>query len=267
MQILQVRLVLVIKKIFRMKLLLIFFISILTFLKPAAQDVNTVVKEADRLEAIPDEIAALSKFKEALKIKPTHLHALSKCSELCSRIGQRQTNSKLRDEYYLAAKIYAQTALKIDSTNSEANTSMAIMLGRSTLTKSGKEKVASAKDLKKYVEAAIKSDPNNFLAWHVLGRWHYEISNLNMVERAAVKLFYGGFPPSSLKESIAAFEKSKALTSGFILNYFELAKAYHRNNQTDKAIATLNEMMRLPNHTEDDPTIKANGKKLLDDWK
>jgi hypothetical protein len=88
-----------------------------------------------------------------------------------------------------------------------------------------------------------------------------------MVERAAVKLFYGGFPPSSLKESIAAFERSKAITSGFILNYLELAKAYHRNNQDDKAIALLNEMLLLPNHTEDDPAIKEKGKKLINDWK
>jgi tetratricopeptide (TPR) repeat protein len=250
-----------------MKWLLIFFFSILTFLKPAAQDINAIVREADRLEAVPNEIAALAKFKEALRIKPTHIHALSKSSELCSRIGQRQTNTKLRDDYYKAARVYAETALMVDSTSSEANTSMAIMLGRSTLTKSGKEKVASAKDLKKHVEAAIKSDPNNFLAWHVLGRWHYEISNLNMVERAAVKVFYGGFPPSSLKEGIKAFEKAKALTPGFILNYIELAKAYHRNNQNDKAITLLNEMMQLPNHTEDDPTIKVTGKKLLEDWK
>ncbi|MGF2412962.1 MAG: tetratricopeptide repeat protein, partial [Ferruginibacter sp.] len=247
--------------------LLVFLISILTFLKPVAQDVNAIVKEADRLEAIPDELAALSKFKEALRVKPIHLHALSKSSELCSRIGQRQTNTKLRDDYYKAAKVYAETALMVDSTNSEANTSMAIMLGRSTLTKSGKEKVASAKDLKKHVDAAIKSDPNNFLAWHVLGRWHYEISNLNMIERAAVKVFYGGFPASSLKEGIKAFEKTKALAPGFILNYVELAKAYHRNNQKDKAKILLNEMMLLPNHTQDDPTIKETGKKLLEDWK
>ena len=239
----------------------------LTCLKPAAQDVAAIVKEADRLEALPDEHGALLKFIEAIKLQPTHLHALSKGSELCSRIGQRQTNTKMRDDYYAAAKVYAENALKIDPTYSEANTAMAIMLGRTTLTKSGKEKVIAAKDLKKYVDAAIKSNPLNFLGWHVLGRWHYEISNLNMIERAAVKVFYGGFPASSLKEGIKAFEKTKALASGFILNYVELAKAYHRNNQKDKAKALLNEMMLLPNHTQDDPTIKETGKKLLQDWK
>jgi tetratricopeptide (TPR) repeat protein len=249
-----------------MKLIVVFLFSILTFLKPAAQDIATIIKEADRLEAKPDEEAALLKFKEALKISPTHLHALSKSSELCSRIGQRQTNSKMRDDYYKAAIIYAQTALLVDSLNSDAHTAMAIALGRSTLTKSGKEKVSSAKDIKKHVDAAIKTDPSNFLAWHVLGRWHYEISNLSFVEKTAVKVFYGGFPASSIKLGIAAFEKVKALAPGFILNYLELAKAYHRNNQNNKAAALLNQMLLLPNHTEDDPAIKETGKKFLKDW-
>ena len=109
-----------------MKLVVAIIISILTFFNAVAQDVVAIVKEADRLEAVPDELAALAKFKEALRVKPTHIHALSKSSELCSRIGQRQTNTKVRDEYYKAAKIYAETALMVDSTNSEANTSMAI---------------------------------------------------------------------------------------------------------------------------------------------
>lgn len=249
-----------------MPFLSVLLISFLTFLQPAQQDINAIIKEADRLEMLPDEQGAFLKFKEALKVQPTNLHALSKCSELCSRIGQRQANTKTRDDYYTAARIYAETALRIDSTNSEANTSMAIMLGRTTLTKSGKEKVIAAKDLKKHVDAAIKSNPANFLAWHVLGRWHYEISSLNFVERAAVKMFYGGFPPSSLKEGIKAFEKAKALTPGFMLNYLELAKAYHRNDEKVKAKATINAMLLLPNHTEDDATIKETGKQLLKDW-
>ncbi|MEI7737031.1 MAG: hypothetical protein WCI49_16290 [Ferruginibacter sp.] len=249
-----------------MKLLAIVLISFLSILQPPASDINVLIKEADRLELLPDEQGAFSKYKEVLKLQAGNLHALSKCSELCSRIGQRQTDTKLRDDYYTAAKIYAETALKIDPLHSEANTSMAIMLGRTTLTKSGKEKVIAAKDLKKHVDAAIKTNPANFLAWHVLGRWHYEISSLNFVEKAAVKMFYGGFPPSSLKEGIAAFEKAKSLMPGFILNYLEMAKAYHRNGEDVKAKDILNQMLLLPNHTEDDVTIKATGRKFLKDW-
>ena len=106
----------------------------------------------------------------------------------------------------------------------------------------------------------------NFKAWHVLGRWNYELSTLNMLERGAVKILFGGLPKASLTESIMAFEKSKSLAAGFILNYFEMARAYKKNDQRDKAIGTLTAMLLLPNQTEDDETIKTDGRKLLKQW-
>ena len=88
-----------------------------------------------------------------------------------------------------------------------------------------------------------------------------------MFEKAAVKVFFGGLPPASLKESINAFERAQAITSGqLILNNLELAKAYKRDGQKEKAISLLKIMMTLPIHTEDDPMLKAEGEKLLREW-
>jgi hypothetical protein len=83
----------------------VFFLLLLTtsFNSVFAQDINTVIKEADHLEAIPDEKAAFQKFRDVLKIQPINLYALTKCSELCSRIGYREKDSKSRDNYYNAA--------------------------------------------------------------------------------------------------------------------------------------------------------------------
>ena len=241
----------------------IFCVALLCFFKVHAQDVALLTKDAVRLETLPDENAAFLKYKEILKIQPVNICALSKCSELCSRIGKRQANKKLMADYYEAAKTYAGIALKLDPNNSEANCVMAIAVGRSTLNKGGKEKIGSAKEVKRYVDMAIKNDPQNFKAWHVLGRWNYELSNLNMIERTAAKILYGDVPTGSIKLAIQAFEKSNSITSGFILNYLELAKAYNKNDETSKAIATLNKMLQLPNHTEDDPSIKEEGRRLL----
>lgn len=240
----------------------------LVYLSPVwAQDITVMNKEGDRLEYLPNEKAALAKFKEVLKIQPVNIYALNKCSELCSRIGKRQTDPKMIEDYYGAAKTYAAIALKVNPNNAESNCVMAIALGRSSLNRSGKEKINSAKEIKKYVDAAIKNDPNNFKAWHVLGRWHYEISNLNGFERAAVKVFFGGLPAASLKQSIIAFEKAQSITSGFILNYFEMAKAYEKNGQTSKAIQILTQMLTVKNQTEDDPVIKESAKKLIREWR
>ena len=250
-----------------MKLLFVFSFILYPFFFTVAQDVNSLLKEADRLEAVPDEMASFHKFREVLKIQPLNIYALSKCSELCSRIAKRQTNTKVRDDYYSAAKTYASIALKINPNSSAANCSMAMVLGRSSLARTGKEKIENAREVKKYVDLAIKNDPQNFIAWHILGRWHYEVNNLSLIEKAAVKLLYGGMPKATLKESINAFEKTRAIAPGFLLNYFEMAKAYKENGKKEKAIAYLNYMLTLPNHTEDDPAIKEDGRKLLAEWK
>lgn len=232
----------------------------------SVQDIEALIKEGDRLESVPNEKAAFAKFKEVLRLQPSNIYSLNKASELCSRIGKRQAVAKLSEDYYSAAKTYASLALKINPTNSESNCVMAIALGRSSLNKSGKEKIISAKEIRKHADLAIKYDPRNFKAWHVLGRWHYELSNLNILERTAVKLLYGGLPFASLTESIKAFEKANSITDGFLLNYLEMAKAYKMNNQKDKAVAALRKMLTLPNHTEDDPAIKESGRRLLKDW-
>lgn len=243
------------------------FLCIFSGIFSYAQDINALIKEGNRLEAVPDERAAFHKFKEVLKLKATNIYALNKCSELCSRIGQRETkNTKLRDDYYTAARIYAETALKIEPNNSESNCVMAIALGRSSLAKSGKEKIITAREIKKYVDIALAYDPKNFKAWHVMGRWQFEISNLNGLERSLVKILYGGLPAASIKQSIYAFEKARTLRPEFLLNYFEMAKAYKDNDNEAKAIAYLQLMVTLPNQTEDDPNIKEMGRRLLKDW-
>ncbi len=231
-----------------------------------AQDAAEILKKAEALEAVPDEKAALDQYKALLQIKPNDVHALSKCSELCSRIGNRQADSKARDNYYAWAKNYAVAALKINAASSEANCAMAIALGRMALTKSSKEKLNSARQIKQYTDIALQQDANNYKAWHVLGKWHYELSILSMLERTIVKVFFGGLPKASINESVAAYETALKLSPGFIMNYLELAKAYRQAGEKQKAIATINAMLPLPNRTEDDAAIKEEGRALLRQW-
>jgi tetratricopeptide (TPR) repeat protein len=252
-----------IKKIFSMKnfFVLLFFLGCAAVLQ--AQDIKGVLQEAEKLENALNEKGALEKYQLAVRMNPANLLALNKCSELCSRVGNRETTQKARFDYYQAAQTFASIALKIDPQNASANCMMAIALGRLSLEKSGKEKVKAAKEIKKYADLAVKNDPLNAKAWHVIGRWQYEVSNLSFVEKAAVKVLFGGMPKSSFKEAVAAFEKAKNLSPNFVINYLELAKAYKKNGEKAKARAAINTMLQLPNTTEDDEASKTNAKKLL----
>jgi tetratricopeptide (TPR) repeat protein len=249
-----------------MKKAFAFLLFFSLFTNIIAQDVTALKQEAEKLETALNEKGALAKFQQIIKLQPANVHAINKCSELCSRIGNREATAAARITYYEAAQKYAAIALKVEPANSAANCMMAIALGRVSLEKSGKEKIKAAKEIKKYTDIALKNDPANFKAWHVLGRWNFEISNLSFIEKTAVKVLFGGVPKASFADAVKAFEKAKDLSPTFVINYFELARAYKKNNQKTKAIAALNTMLVLPNTTEDDEATKQMAKKLLKQW-
>jgi tetratricopeptide (TPR) repeat protein len=231
-----------------------------------AQDIKLLLKEAQQFEAKFNDKEALQRYIEVLRSNPDHLTALCKSSELHALLGRRQPTKEKQADYYKMARAYAEHALKVNSGNAEANFVMAFALGRIALISSSREeKINSVKDIKSYAEKAIQLDPSHYKAYHVLGKWHYEVSDLSSVERWLLKVAYGSLPKSSLDMAIRNYEKSKQLKPGFLLNYLALAKAYKRNDQDKKAIDLLNTMMKLPPTSSNDMTIKAEGKKLLED--
>lgn len=232
-----------------------------------AQDVNTLLKEARQFETSFKEKEALQKYLEVLKVQPQNLTALCKSSELYNSLGKRLASKDSQKEYYRTAKTYAQKALQVNANSVDANFAMALAMGRMAMIASGQERINAVKDIKTYAEKTIQLDPDNFKGYHVLGKWYYEVSNLNSLEKWLVKMRYGALPAASLGDAIRCFEKSKQLNPGFALNYLELARSFHRNDEEQKAIQQLEIMMKLPNANPDDATVKEQGKKLLQEWK
>jgi tetratricopeptide (TPR) repeat protein len=230
-----------------------------------AQDIPALQKEAERLEPTSEERAFL-KYQEILKLQPANINALCKSSELCSSIGRRQPDKDKKLPYFKEARRYAELALRVNPKSSEANFSMSIAMGRMALVLGGRERITAVDDIKKYAELSIKCDPSNYKPYHVLGRWHYEVSDLSGFERAIAKLFYGGVPPATLKEAIYYYEKCRSLVPDLKVNYLELAKCYHRNDEKQKAINFLNKAITMPDKIQDDSRVKEEAKQLLKQW-
>ncbi|RYZ00122.1 MAG: hypothetical protein EOO11_02685 [Chitinophagaceae bacterium] len=231
-----------------------------------AQTDGELVQLAERQESELNENGAFENFRRALHLNPSNFTALWKLSELCSRIGKRQPSTKQQQEFYVYGKSYAQRAIQVAPAAADGYYVLAVAMGRLALSQSGKQRVHSVKEIRANVEKALALNPRHGRAWHVLGKWHYEVSNLGMFEKAALKVVYGGLPAASLKESIAAYERAKLYEPNFALNFLELAKAYHRNDQDDKAIELLRILPAVPNKTLDDARIKTEGARLLKEW-
>ena len=244
------------------------FYSLLLLLSPffcLAQDITAMQKEAERLEPTSEEKAFL-KYQEILKTQPGNINALCKSSELCSSIGRRQPEKDQKLTYFKAAQKFANQALVVNPNSSEANFVMSIAMGRMAIILGGKEKIEAVDQIKKYAELSIKCDPNNYKPYHVLARWHYEVSDLSGFERTFAKVFYGGIPPASLKEAIINYEKSRSLAPELKVNYLELAKCYHRNDEKQKANDMLNKAISLPEKIQDDKRVTVDAKELLKKW-
>ncbi|HEX6432180.1 MAG TPA: hypothetical protein VF008_31025 [Niastella sp.] len=242
------------------------FLLILPF-ENNAQDINTLLKDAQQLENAFKEPEALQKYLDVYRHQPTNLIALIKISELYSMVGKHQVTKEKQKEYYRNARVYAQKALQVNANSSDANVVMALAMGRMALISSGDDKIKAIKDVKNYSEKSVQLDPNNFKGYHVLAKWHYEVSDLNSVEKWLVKVAYEALPKASLEDAIKYFEKSKQLNPSFLLNYLELAKAWHRKDNDKKARELLEIMLKMPNKIAEDPGIKAKGKKLLEEYK
>jgi len=239
------------------------FILLLWARMAFTQDFNSLIQDGAKLEKEQKELQALKKYTEAQKLKPTDLHVLYKCSELYSRIGVRETNTTSQEQYYKSSLAFAQMAYKYYPQSDDANVAMSMALGRLALTRSGKEKVSTVKEIKTYADNAIRINPKNFKAWHIIGKWNYEVSNLGFFEKTAIKLIYGGLPNSSFSESVKAYEKVKELNPYFGSNYLELAKAYQKLDDNINAQKNLKYVIAMPNYTEEDPIVKTRATQLL----
>jgi hypothetical protein len=231
-----------------------------------SQNVKGLIQDARQQESAFHENEAFLRYAEVLKLEPDNLVALCKCSELSSRIGARQTGKEKMREYFIAARNYASRALRRDSSSSDANFVMALALGRLSLIAGTRERIELARGIKKYAEISIRLDPSNFKPYHILGKWNFEVSNLNVAEKSIAKIIYGGLPPASLKQSIYYFEKSRTLNPAFLRNYLELARAYHRNNNDKKAMELLHTLLGLPNMIYDDARVKTTANELIREW-
>jgi hypothetical protein len=248
---------------FKNKLILVLLLFANVIVK--AQDVNIVLKDASNLEKQLKEPEALEKYKQAASMDPNNISALIKCTELSCSIGARQTDKNAKANFYNDAKTYAQKAFALDSNNADANYAKAVAAGKMTEIETDKKQLTEyVREIKIYGDKALSINPNHAKANYVEGKWHFDMTTLSWIKKAAIKTLYGGLPKGDIDSAIFYMEKCRKLDQYFVRNYLDLAKAYQYKNQPATALEVLNKLVKLPNRTADDAALKEEGQKLLD---
>lgn len=172
-----------------------------------------------------------------------------------------------RDSLYSVGRGWAEAAIALDSADANGHYALALVLGRLSRTRGGKERVRFARIIYDEAQRAIQIDPRHDAAYHILGMWNAEVKRLSGLTRFFAKTLFGaGFMDrASWDSAVVDMERAVALNPENIYHRLELAGVYLDVDQADKAAEQLETIASLPIGDPMDPYYKAHAAEALAD--
>ena len=182
---------------------------------------------------------------------PRYAEAQWKAAREISDVAKQLLGDSLkqrRDSLYSLGRTWAEGALRADSTDADAHFALALVLGRLSRTRGGKERVRFARIIYDEARRTVQLDPRHDGAYHILGMWNAEAKRLSSVTRFFAKTLFGaGFLNRATWDSaVVNMERAVALNPRYVYHRLELAGVYVDRAQPAKAIEQLQAIEALP---------------------
>ena len=185
-------------------------------------DVAEKVATGDAALAKFDLDGAIAAYREARQVAPADYESAWKLARALVDKGTLTKERSGQKDFYMEAERLAREAVRLDPKHSKGHTHLAIAVGKLALFEGGKRKVKLSDEVKAEVQKAIDLDPQDDLAYHVLGIWNREVAELNWILRAFAELLYGKLPEASLDTAISNFQHAAELAPDTIPHQVEL---------------------------------------------
>ena len=234
----------------------------------AAQTVEEHIHLAVQAQLARDPETARQHLEAALAEDSTSYEANWRISEVLMDIGKQtpdSVKSAERDSLYARAERYGRRAVEADSSGADGHFVLAAAIGRASLTKSSKERVRRAAEIRAEALRALEIDPEHHKTYHVLGRWNAEIMRLSGLTRFFAKTFLGGkiFNAASWDSAEVYMGKAVALAPENIYHQLDMAEILIDRGRYAEARIHLNQVVTLPIYDVMDPAYQARGEALL----
>ena len=233
--------------------------------------------DSERAEARGDSLmeafeteAAIRAYRQGLEVAPRKPSLLWRTSlALSSRAVA--TSGYGGDEALLAEAVeLAQRAVRAAPRSARAHAVLAVALGRY-----GRalgylyriEKAGTVVELGRrahgHATAALRLDPDEFIAHVFLGVYHRRLATLNPVVRTIGETFLGGWPEVSLAESARHLERAVALAPDEVTAHYELGRTYRELGRPGAARRELRKAIGLEPKDELDRVEQALAREIL----
>lgn len=192
---------------------------------------------------------------------PLYCEAYWKAAREISDVAKQLMGDSLkqrRDSLYSLGRTWAEASIRADSSVANAHFALALVLGRLSRTRGGKERVRFAKIIYDEAARAVQLDPRHDGAYHILGIWHAEVKRLSGFTRFFAKTLFGaGFMDRAAWDSaVTNMEHAVTLNPQHVYHRLELAGVYLDIEQPAKATDQLQAIAGLPVGDPMDPYYK-----------
>ena len=228
-----------------------------------AQSAADLLRAGDALDAKHRNQEACEIYLKADMLQANDAEILRRIAKQYSQQVVSESRTPENRELARKALDYAGRAVKCDPDNANARLSLAICYGKAAFLESARRRIEMAGLIRKEAEAALRLDPGLDYAWHVLGRWNYELANFNAALRFLAETIYGKFPDASNERAAECFEKALAIRSDRVIHHVELGRAFAALGRKQEAIAELKKGLSLPSREKDDDESKDRARKAL----
>ncbi len=236
---------------------------LLTCASSRAQSADDLIEKGDALALKFQSDEALKDFLAAEKLEPKNVRLLVRISREYRHLMSDASKTAEKLRLGGIAVDYGKRAAALGPSDPEAQLAVAISYGKLQPLVSTKEKLETARIIKSEADKAIKLDPRNDLAWHVLGRWNLGFAEVTGVKRAVAELTYGKLPVATYEDAAKCFEKAIELKPDRLVHYIELGRVYSQMGRTADAKRVITQGLAMKETEKDDPENKQRGRETL----
>ena len=229
--------------------------------------VTSLVQQGDADDAKHQSRAALVSLLQAEVIEPQNLGVILRISKQYADLID-QTKDKDEAKIFAEKALgYARRAVEQDANNAKAHLNLANCYGKLTDFVSNKVKMEYAKLIRDEAQRSIDLDARDDYAWHVMGRWHFGVANLNGVLRTLASFVYGGLPSASNDEAASCLKKAAELAPQRMMHHAELAKVYTAMGKSDLAAQEWQNVLGIRPADAQDQNYQKEARSVLEERK
>ncbi|MBT3254593.1 MAG: hypothetical protein HN995_04020 [Candidatus Marinimicrobia bacterium] len=254
-------------------ILLILSLAVFCGAQEAVEDSEVLVDpiadllmQAEVAHDAKDYEATMTLLEAAEKLDNQNEEILWKISRGYFDFADRKPNDvEYKKQYIYDGRTYAEKALALNDKSAAAHKWYAIHHGQIGEAEGTEQKIKNSYGMRDHTMLAIKYDPSNAANYHVMGRWHYALSDLSWIERQIASIIYATPPEASFEEALEFFKKAHDLDKEDIRNMLYIGYCYDELDDEKTASDWFNMAMNTKATSDSDRGLQAEAKQALDD--